>query len=233
MPIQTPLNDQPPRQPRHQSRKRRQLQKLRRLIQRRLTQQRLIPVIKTRQLRAHHNNRQPRQTRPRQLHHPMRKHHHQHKRTNNRNHISNHQQPPKQRIPTHRRSRTTHLGNPQRQHPPTRTQPPKTTRTSQRRTPRHPLLRATTSLDTHSDSRLLARNTGPNPDPNNPNTCRDPVTTPKRARIINTHHPQSKPHKRQAALNAAGRPSSWGGPFPCLLMCRPAASRRGECAPGG
>ena len=209
MPIKLTLNDQPPRQPRHQRRKRRQLQKLRRLIQRRLAQQRLIPIIKTSQLRAHNHNRQPRQPRPRQSHNPMRKHHHQHKRTNNRDHISDHQQPPKQRIPTHTSRRTTHLRNPQRQHPSARTQPPKTTRTSQRRTPSHPLLPTTTSLDTHSPNRLLARNTGPHPDPNHPNTCRDSVTSPnKQSRIINTQQPQSKPPTAREEPNPCGRSRS-------------------------
>ena len=54
-----PLHEQPPRQPRHQRAERRQLKQLRRLIQRRLAQQRLIPVIETGHLRPHEQDRDP------------------------------------------------------------------------------------------------------------------------------------------------------------------------------
>ncbi len=187
MTIQRPMRDQPPRQPRHQSTQSRQLKQLRRLIQRRLTQQRLIPVIQTRQLRTHHQNRNPSSSRPRQLQRPPRKLNRQHKRTNNRHHISHQQQPPKQRIPPHTRRRTTNLSNPPNNQPTPPTQPQKPTRTTnrppnrqptrinQRRSPSDSSLGPIPRLDTHS--RLpppCSPRMGPCRSSHNPNSCRDP-----------------------------------------------------------
>jgi len=191
---------QPPSQPPHQRTQRRQLKQLRRLIQRRLTQQRLIPIVKTRQLRAHHQDRDPRNSSPRQTNRPPRELHRQHKRTNNRNHIRHHQQPPKQRIPPQTRRRTTNLRNPTSHQPTTPPQPQKPTRTTKRprigqrrprigqrrRSPDYAGLCPTPRLHTHSASRLLARHDRtPHGEPTNPNRCRDSVT-PTQVGIINT-----------------------------------------------